>query len=246
MTRVHAFGDDALGDLDAVGLVGRIQSGRGLGPGGRRGRDRPDRAGRPGAERDRPRRVRAGPRRGPEPARRLLRRRAELPQGQRRRRGDADPARHRRLRAPRRSAATATSPGCSWRPGLVPLGKTRLSEFGFSPSAEHPRLGAVRYPWDTDAHGRRLVGRVGGAGRGRRRPDRARQRRRRLDPDPGRGQRAGRPQADPGPVAAGQADARHAGPDRLRRRRHPLGARHRGVLPRGREGLPRPPAAAGR
>src|SRR4051812_8444438 len=33
--------------------------------------------------------------------------------------------------------------------GLVPLGKTQLSEFGFSPSAEHPRLGAVRSPWDT-------------------------------------------------------------------------------------------------
>ena len=34
--------------------------------------------------------------------------------------------------------------------GLVPLGKTQLSEFGFSPAAEHPRLGAVRCPWDTD------------------------------------------------------------------------------------------------
>lgn len=34
--------------------------------------------------------------------------------------------------------------------GLVPLGKTRLSEFGFSASAEHPRLGAVRNPWHTD------------------------------------------------------------------------------------------------
>ncbi|MCV7150876.1 amidase [Mycolicibacterium pyrenivorans] len=34
--------------------------------------------------------------------------------------------------------------------GLVPLGKTRLSEFGFSASAEHPRLGAVRNPWNTD------------------------------------------------------------------------------------------------
>ena len=33
--------------------------------------------------------------------------------------------------------------------GLVPLGKTQLSEFGFSPSAEHPRLGPVRSPWDT-------------------------------------------------------------------------------------------------
>lgn len=34
--------------------------------------------------------------------------------------------------------------------GLIPLGKSRLSEFGFSPSAEHPRLGAVRCPWDLE------------------------------------------------------------------------------------------------
>ena len=34
--------------------------------------------------------------------------------------------------------------------GLVPLGKTRLSEFGFSASAEHPRLGPVRNPWHTE------------------------------------------------------------------------------------------------
>jgi amidase len=34
--------------------------------------------------------------------------------------------------------------------GLAPLGKTQMSEFGFSASAEHPRLGAVRNPWDTE------------------------------------------------------------------------------------------------
>jgi amidase len=34
--------------------------------------------------------------------------------------------------------------------GLISLGKTQLSEFGFSASAEHPRLGAVRNPWNTD------------------------------------------------------------------------------------------------
>ena len=34
--------------------------------------------------------------------------------------------------------------------GLTPLGKTQMSEFGFSASAEHPRLGPVRNPWDTD------------------------------------------------------------------------------------------------
>ncbi len=32
--------------------------------------------------------------------------------------------------------------------GVIPLGKTQLSEFGFSASAEHPRLGSVRNPWD--------------------------------------------------------------------------------------------------
>lgn len=34
--------------------------------------------------------------------------------------------------------------------GLVPLGKSQLSEFGFSAAAEHPRLGPVRSPWSLD------------------------------------------------------------------------------------------------
>ncbi|HEX5255114.1 MAG TPA: amidase family protein, partial [Mycobacterium sp.] len=34
--------------------------------------------------------------------------------------------------------------------GLTSVGKTQLSEFGFSASAEHPRLGPVRNPWDTE------------------------------------------------------------------------------------------------
>lgn len=34
--------------------------------------------------------------------------------------------------------------------GLVPLGKTALSEFGFSASAEHPRFGPVRNPWNPE------------------------------------------------------------------------------------------------
>jgi amidase len=34
--------------------------------------------------------------------------------------------------------------------GLIPLGKSQLSEFGFSASAEHPRIGPVRSPWSTD------------------------------------------------------------------------------------------------
>jgi amidase len=34
--------------------------------------------------------------------------------------------------------------------GVIPLGKTQLSEYGFSASAEHPRIGPVRSPWSTD------------------------------------------------------------------------------------------------
>jgi amidase len=34
--------------------------------------------------------------------------------------------------------------------GVIPVGKSQLSEYGFSGAAEHPRLGAVRSPWDTD------------------------------------------------------------------------------------------------
>lgn len=34
--------------------------------------------------------------------------------------------------------------------GLLVLGKSQLSEFGFSASAEHPRLGPVRSPWNLE------------------------------------------------------------------------------------------------
>jgi amidase len=34
--------------------------------------------------------------------------------------------------------------------GLIALGKTQLSEFGFSAAAEHPRIGPVRNPWNPD------------------------------------------------------------------------------------------------
>jgi amidase len=33
--------------------------------------------------------------------------------------------------------------------GLIPLGKAQLSEYGFNAVAEHPRIGAVRSPWST-------------------------------------------------------------------------------------------------
>lgn len=49
--------------------------------------------------------------------------------------------------APRPAAATGDFARAYLATGLVPLGKTQLSEFGFSASAEHPRLGVVRNPW---------------------------------------------------------------------------------------------------
>lgn len=51
---------------------------------------------------------------------------------------------------PRPAAADGAFAKLYLATGLVPLGKTQLSEFGFSAAAEHPRLGAVRNPWNTD------------------------------------------------------------------------------------------------
>ncbi|GFG76488.1 amidase [Mycobacterium botniense] len=51
---------------------------------------------------------------------------------------------------PRRAAADGEFTRLYLATGLISLGKTQLSEYGFSASAEHPRLGPVRNPWDTD------------------------------------------------------------------------------------------------
>lgn len=149
MTRVHAFGDDALGDLDAVGLAARIADrslaitevleaavlrvervNPALNAVARRAYDRAWReslsprggffAGIPTFVKDN---VDV----------------AGLPTMQGSDAFDPRPA-PRDGDFARMFLAT----------GLVPLGKTRLSEFGFSPSAEHPRLGPVRSPWDPD------------------------------------------------------------------------------------------------
>jgi amidase len=51
---------------------------------------------------------------------------------------------------PRRAVADGEFTRLYLATGLISLGKTQLSEFGFSASAEHPRLGPVRNPWNTD------------------------------------------------------------------------------------------------
>ncbi len=94
--------------------------------------------------------------------------------------------------------------------GLIPLGKTQLSEFGFSAAAEHPRIGPVRNPWNPDHTAGASSSGLGRIRRRRRGADRACQRWRRLDPYSGLLQRVGGIEADPRPVAAGQADATDA------------------------------------
>ena len=149
MTRVHAFADDALGDLDAVGLV---ESSAPAASGHRRW----SRPRSPARSRSTPSSTRSrtptstGPRARPH-----------------------DPRGGFFAASRRSSRTTSTSPACRpsraptrGRPrrrkvdgdfarmylgtGLLALGKTQLSEFGFSARAEHPRLGPVRSPWDLD------------------------------------------------------------------------------------------------
>ena len=151
MQHVHAFGDDALGDLDTVGLVDALQSRR-------LGRVEVIEAAIARTEAVNPAlnglayqafdRARAE---AVTSARRrwLFQRRAHVRQGQCRRRRTADDAGHRRVDT---AAGRADSEFTRLylATGMTPLGKTQMSEYGFSASAEHPRLGPVRNPWNTD------------------------------------------------------------------------------------------------
>lgn len=150
MRHVHAFGDDALGDLDAVGLAESIRTGR------------VSRAEAVEAAIDRTEAV--------DPTLNGL---AYAAFQQARTVAEAGPADGFFSGVPTflkdniDIAGQPTMHGTdAWTPwnavgnseftdlflatGLTSVGKTQLSEFGFSASAEHPRLGPVRNPWDTD------------------------------------------------------------------------------------------------
>ena len=149
MTRVHAFGDDALGDLDTVGLVARIQSGAVSVP-------EVVEAAIARAERvdpvlnaiaypafDRARAESRSPRGGffaGVPT--FVKDNVDVAGMPTQQGTDAYTSSPRTRDGDFARMFLAT--------GLVPLGKTQLSEFGFSPAAEHPRLGPVRSPWDPD------------------------------------------------------------------------------------------------
>ena len=180
-----AFGDDALGDLDAVGLVEALRAGAVSAPElveaaiARTEAVNPTLNGLAYEAFDRARERASAPR----PLRRLLRRRTDLHQGQRRRRRHADDAGHRCVGAAadaRRRCVRAGLPG--HRPcaaGQDPDVGVRLQRVGGTPA---DRAGSQ--PVEPGLHrGRVLVG----CGRVRRRrsgADRARQRRRRVDPNP--------------------------------------------------------------
>jgi amidase len=149
MNRVHAFGDDVLGELDAVGLVDLIRS--------RRAPIRDvveaaiGRAQRVGPELnaiayeafDRARAEASDPRGGyfagiPT----FIKDNVDVGGMPTQQGVDAFQGTPRRIDGDFARMFLAT--------GVIPLGKTQLSEFGFSPSAEHERLGPVRSPWNPD------------------------------------------------------------------------------------------------
>ena len=149
MTRVHAFGDDALADLDAVGLVARLRAGEATVPDvvdaavARAERVNPELNAIAYAAFDRARAEARDPRGGffaGVPT--FLKDNVDVAGMPTRQGSDAFEGRPRPRDGDFARMFLAT--------GLVPLGKTQLSEFGFSASAEHPRLGPVRCPWDLE------------------------------------------------------------------------------------------------
>ena len=134
------------------GVAEAIRSGAVSRRRGRRGGDRPHREGQPAAERPGLRGLR--PRPAPAPRRtalrRLLRRRADVRQGQRRGRGHADDGGHRRLAAAARARRRRLRPRL---PGDGPgrrSARPRCRSSASAPSPNIPGSAPVRNPWNTD------------------------------------------------------------------------------------------------
>ena len=149
MTPLHAFGDDVLDDLDAVGLVERIQSGAVSVPEvvdaaiARVEAVNPDLNAVAWGAFDRARVLARDPHGGffaGVPT--FVKDNVDVAGMPTQQGSDAYVAKPAKADGDFARMYLAT--------GLLPLGKTQLSEFGFSASAEHARLGAVRSPWHRD------------------------------------------------------------------------------------------------
>lgn len=150
MTRIHAFGDDALGDLDAVALAEAIRSGQ------------VDRA--ELAEAAIARSQAVNPKLNAVAYEAFDRARDAARRGTTNGffggvpsyiKDNVDVSGLPTMRGtdawtPHRAGADSEITRVLLSTGLISLGKTQMSEFGFSAAAEHPRLGPVRNPWHTD------------------------------------------------------------------------------------------------
>jgi amidase len=149
MTRVHAFSDDALGDLDAVDLVTRLQSGEVSATElveaaiARTEKVDPDLRGLAYAAYERARVEARTPRDGYFSGVPSFIKDIVDVEGMPTMMGaDAWLATPKRADGDFARMFLAT--------GLLPIGKTQLPEFGFSPAPEHARIGPVRNPWDLE------------------------------------------------------------------------------------------------
>lgn len=150
MRHVHAFGDDALGHLDAVGVAEAVSSGR-VGPAevveaaiARTESVNATLNGLAFNAFDRARtQAQASPASGSfSGVPTFLKDNVDVGGLPTMRGTDAWP--------PQPAGADSEFTAMYLATGMTPLGKTRMSEYGFSASAEHPRLGPVRNPWHTD------------------------------------------------------------------------------------------------